>query len=87
MQQFAIISLQLTKIISCKDISSKKLLWIVNSDNMWEYMTHFVELATWNFVLQNSAFLWFSVGLLKLSFSFFDSDSEDNKIEIDLNVK
>ena len=61
MQQFAIISLQLTKIISCKDISSKnsylnigKLLWIVISENMWEYMkyfVHFVELATWNFVI------------------------------------
>ena len=59
MQQFAIISWQLAKIISCKDISSKnyyfnigKQLWIVISDNVWQYMKHivlFVVFATWNF--------------------------------------
>ena len=82
MQQFAILSWQLVKIISCKDISSKnyysnigKQLWIVISDNVWQYMKHvvlFVVFATWNFGVfktycKNSAFLWVSVGLLTLS--------------------
>ena len=59
MQQFAIISWQLAKIITCKDISSinsylniGKLLWIVisdNSDNIWNIFVNFVALATWNF--------------------------------------
>ena len=56
MQHFGIISLQLTKIISCKNISSKnsylnirKLVRIVIKDNMWQNMkhvVHFVEFAT-----------------------------------------
>ena len=56
MQHFGIISLQLTKIIYCKNISSKnsylnirKLVRIVIKDNMWQNMkhaVHFVEFAT-----------------------------------------
>ena len=82
MQQFAILSWQLAKIISCKDISSKnyyfnigKQLWIVISDNVWQYMKHVLlfcgirYLNFWSFqnIWQNSAFLWVSVGLLTLS--------------------
>ena len=98
MQQFAILSWQLAKIISCKDISSKnyyfnigKQLWIVISDNVWQYMKHvvlFVVFATWNFgVFKTYCKILHFYGFPWDFYHFRDMYSEDMKIEIDLNIK
>ena len=98
MQQFAIISWQLAKIISFKDILSKnyyfnigKQLWIVISDNVWQYMKHgvlFVVFATWNFgVFKTYCKILHFYGVPWDFQHFRDMYSEDMKIEIDLNIK